>query len=332
MRVGTLCYAHNRGLAHISKGLYDHGIVTDVIVIEHNGIPRNTDWYKHSQVMPIRNIDQFEVKQFIKKMDKMLYVETPFDWNFVSFAREKSYIIPMYECTPYPVPAEPHKWLCPSLLDYEVFAPNANRNSTIVPIPVDDRIIWSCRHRARHFVHNGGYLGLKGREGTTLLIDAMQYVKSPIKLTIRVQENVPEEYISKMNQDSRITYLPNNVPYEQLFSVGDVYIAPQKFNGCSLPLQEAYASGMVVMTTNRFPMNTWLPNGPLIPVTKYTRERVGGRYMEFDMAHPEPEVIAATIDAWYDRPISYLSFRGKDWGEQHTWTSLKPLYLQALQS
>ena len=38
-----------------------------------------------------------------------------------------------------------------------------------------------------------------------------------------------------------------------------MFVFPEKFNGLSLPLQEARAAGMLVLATDRFPMNTWLP-------------------------------------------------------------------------
>ena len=60
----------------------------------------------------------------------------------------------------------------------------------------------------------------------------------------------------------------------RLFDVGDVFLFPDKFNGLSLPLQEAYASGMAVMSTGRYPASQWLPNDPMIPVDGYETRKV----------------------------------------------------------
>jgi hypothetical protein len=118
--------------------------------------------------------------------------------------------------------------------------------------------------------------------------------------------------------------------YDELFSEGDTFIFPESFNGLSLPLQEAYSAGMCVMATDRFPMNTWLPREPLIPVEKYRRDNVGGSCVEFDRAVIEPRLIAATIDNWYGRDISHLSSSGRDWAAEHSWEKLKPVYLEEL--
>jgi hypothetical protein len=98
-----------------------------------------------------------------------------------------------------------------------------------------------------------------------------------------------------------------------------------------LPLQEAYASGMLVMAGNRFPMNTWLPEAPLIPVEGYRKTRIGPPYLEFEQAIYDPKKIAERIDYWYDRPIWDCSLMGKAWAEENSWEKLGPKYRQLLE-
>jgi len=257
----------------------------------------------------------------------MLFLETPFNWDLIPYCRGhgiKTCLVTMYECTPIMHP-EPDLYICPSLLDLQYFH---GSSKVFLPLPVE--YPWKQKIKVEEYIHNGGYLGLRGREGTVLLIEAMEHVKSPIKLTIRVQENVAPAYQRKMAADRRITYIAATVPYEELYSSGDACVAPQKFNGCSLPLQEARASGMLVMTTDRFPMSTWLPRTPLIPVRGYQKARIGGAYMEFDEALVDPRDIARKIDEWYQQDITEYSLSGKRWAEENSWEVLKPRYLDAL--
>lgn len=357
MRVGTIGYATERGLGHLVRDFYRKRVITDVMVVRHPSIPTREDWYPGA---PYANpnggyrLDLMEA--FCNGKDAMLFFETPFHYSIFEYCRRKgirTYLVTMYECT-HRVHIPPHRYLCPSLLDMDYFehpdskAANMYRTPweskegvdgarvTLVQLPTEYQ--FRQRHRARHFVHNGGYLGVRAkggvmREGTMTLIQAMHYVQSPIRLTIRVQENVPAQYQAICAQDPRIEYLPQHIPYEDLYAEGDVAVGAQRWNGCSLPLQEAFAAGMLVMNTNRYPMNTWLPAEPLVPVWRYIpKSAIGRPYMEFDEADVSPQDLAATIDKWYDRDIQSYSTLGARWAAQHSWAALESKWREVLKS
>jgi hypothetical protein len=87
---------------------------------------------------------------------------------------------------------------------------------------------------------------------------------------------------------------------------------------------------MLVLATDRFPNNTYLPNAPLIPVAGYKKTRVADRCLEFDEAIVGPEAIAASIDEWYDADITGSSELGKEWAAYMSWDRLKPKYMELL--
>mgnify|MGYP001562635710 CR=1 FL=1 len=335
MRIGTFAYNTSRGLGHLAHDFYRHGLLTDVLVVRHPGVPANADWYPGAPEVPLRGIANHAdtLCDFVRGKDAMLFFETPFHWPILDYCREigvKTFLVTMHECHPKHRP-EPYRYLCPSLLDMEYFG----SNGTLVQLPVE--YPWRLRAAAETFVHNGGYLGLKGsdghnREGTTTLIEAMAHVTSPAKLILRCQENVPDKWRRMAEADPRIDYRPEAVPYADLYATGDVCVGAQKWNGCSLPLQEAFASGMLVMNTDRFPMNTWLPREPLIPVAGTTRHQIGGAYLEFEESLIDPKAIAAKIDAWYGKDVREFSRRGKAWSIQNSWEALLPAWKEALSS
>lgn len=310
-RVGTICYATNQGLGILAKSFYDNGVIQEVLVQPHSRYENNYNWYPNR----VKNADEL-----LSKIDTLLLFETPFDWKIIPKARElgiKTILMPMYECTTYPLPYSPDLLLCPSELDFDHYARVGERSLSLITVPVDVR--WKLRERARVFVHNAGNGGLGMRNGTPELIEAMKYVKSPIKLIIRTQTH------NFKCDDPRVEIRKGTIPYDELWNEGDVFIFPEKFNGLSLPLQEAYASGMLVMCGDRFPMNTWLPKDPLIPVKGYKREKIS---VEFDSAIYDPEDIARTIDLWYDKDIIKYSEMGKSWGEANSWSNLKEEYIK----
>ena len=305
-RVGTICLATDQGLGYLVKSFYDHGVIQEVLIHKHSSRKNHYEWYpKASQ----------SEEELLSKIDVLLLFETAWDWKVIVRAREKgikTVLIPMYECTKNPLPYQPDVIISPSLLDKQYFP-----DSIFVPIPVE--VPHRIRHKAEIFVHNAGNGGLGGRNGTKELLEALQYVKSPIKLIVRSQIPIKETI------DPRVEYRVGT--FDDIWSEGDVFVFPEKFNGLSLPMQEAFASGMAIMGGDRFPINTWLPKEILIPVDGYHKERIA---VEFECAEYDPKKIAKTIDEWYGKDITELSLKGKEFAEQNSWDTLIPIYMNIL--
>lgn len=347
MRVGSLVYATDQGLGILAKSFFDNGIVTDVMVVRHGRHPTHDEWYPESaQITDLRSPKQItEMIDFCWSMDAVLFFETPFHWPLIRAmkgTRTRTILMPMHECTPERLPEIPDLFLCPSKLDYDVFSKltmflPGNRCSYL-PVPV--KVPFRKRERAEVFVHNAGHGGLKGRNGTAEVIEALQYIKSKAKFIIRSQDriSVPFDEVDAGGNDGnqwggtgrigncKVCFQGGTFPQSALFDEGDGFVFPEKFNGLSLPLQEARAAGMLVMCGDRFPMNTWLPTPPLIPVVSTRMNRVGPPYMPFEESVFDPRAIAAKIDEWYGRDISDYSESGREWAETMSWKVLGPKY------
>lgn len=331
MKVGSLCFSTDRGLGHLARDFVRHGIVTHPAVLLHGRIPDHPEWYPGAPVIGTLRGQRRELEALVRAVDVMLYFETPFEWGLIDYARSvgvKSALVVMYECFPEHPPAVPDLFLCPSLLDLQYFP-----GGTYLPLPVAEPTRWRLRERAETFVHNAGYIGLRGRHGTAELLAALPHVRSPLKLIVRAQ--TPELHAlvrqAGVGNDPRLTVRVGTVPHADLWDEGDVNVDPEKFNGCSLPLQEARAAGMLVMGTDRFPLNHDYPDAALIPVSGYRRARVAGRMLEFDEAQVEPRDIAATMDTWYGRDVSDYSRSAVEWARGRSWGVLGPKYRAALE-
>lgn len=359
MKVGSLVYATDQGLGILAKSFYDAGIVTDALVIRHGRRPEHDEWYPSCGRISDLRAGRHVIREFCKAMDVMLFFETPFDWNLIQFCREigtKTALMPMHECHPKDqMPgtgaAPPDLYLCPSLIEWQHFHPSkfisGQTRSAFLPVPVS--VPWRKRERAEVFIHNAGWGGLRGRNGTLELLKSWRYVRSQAKLIIRSQEQLELTRDERLSNGGNAIFLVNStVLYNQLWDEGDVFIMPEKFNGLSLPLQEARAAGMLVMCGDRWPMNDWLPNNeraaangghipyqklnPLIPVSCYVRSCVSGRCLNFDEAVFEPKAIAVKIDEWYGQDISTYSELGKVWAQEMSWEVLGPKYREVLES
>lgn len=305
---GAVVFAVESGLGRQAKQFHDHGIFDMALIHRHSSYKEHPEWYPNQ----VRSYDEL-----LEKVDEVWFFETPFNWKYITKAREKgvkTVLVTMYECTQYPLPYVPDVLIGGSILETEVFG------AKHINVPVPDELTWKLRKEANVFVHNAGHGGLGGRNGTKELLAAMQYVKSPVKLIVRSQFN------NVQCDDPRVDVRIGDFPYETLFAEGDVFIYPDKFGGSCLPLQESFASGMAVMASDRYPSNTWLPNEVLIPIEGYGNQQI---YQSIQSAILDPKVIAATIDSWYGQDITDLSLEGKAWGIANSWQKLKPLYEEA---
>lgn len=339
MRVGTLCYATAQGLGYLAKAFYDNGVVTHPRVFVHSSKhsrPTNRDWYPVGT--PVFDpSDSINTGALLENIDVMLFFETPFYWRILHECRSKGIktaLVTMYEWTPQHWPARPDMVICPSLLDMDYLCKEFPKERCVfIPVPTETKY-WKLRTTAARFLHNAGNVGYREHKGTRELLQAIPMVREEgFRLTVRGQDaRALAEICDQCPRDPRVEFQFWEVAYKSLWDNHDVYIAPEKFNGLSLPLQEAYSAGMLVMTSNRYPHNTWLPNDPLIPVRSYHKARVSGNYLEFDEAEVAPEDIARTIDAWFGKDILPYSLAGKEWASMNSWEHLKPRYLEALGS
>jgi glycosyltransferase involved in cell wall biosynthesis len=185
-----------------------------------------------------------------------------------------------------------------------------------------------------------GHGGIAGRNGTDRVIEAWRHVKSNAGLVVRHQSPL----LPCPNGDDRITFLSAAAAggmenYWELWSEGDVLLHPHHWDGLSLPIQEALAAGLPVMTTRYWPFcdvdhkdgdgedrSGWLPRSSQqmsIEVASTTRQRICREIIAYETT---PQAIAATIDAWYDADISAASDESRAYAEQHSWRRWLPEY------
>lgn len=337
MRVGCVGYACEQGLGRLAKSFFDAGVVMEMMIFQHPG-GRQTyaGWYPPgTPVLARRPFQGPEVDAFLKRVDVVLFFESPFCWRFVDRCREvgvKTALVPMLEWFPENPPAKFDRYLCPSLLDLDYFSA-MGLPCEFIPVPVDPST-WRQRTEAVRFLHNAGHIGSRNHKGTEEVLATMQHVKSPIHLTVRGQHTSGLRRLVEaapwVKDDPRVTIEYGEKAYETLFDGHDVYLAPEKYNGLSLPLQEACAAGLLVMASDRYPANTWLPIGPLITVSDFRKARVAGGYLLIDEAIIEPRLMALAIDEWYGGDISAWSFAGRNWANRHSWDALKQDWLNAI--
>jgi len=318
MKVGSLIRANNSGLGTLAREFYDNGII-------HKGLYVPNQVYKD---FPDRfptfkqGINSKLINWLLDDIDVLLCFENAYRWGIINEAKRKgikTILMPMHEGLREQLPYHFDLYLAPSSEEMNLGLSPIER----INVPVNtDRLKWRERKTAKVFVHNSGHGGIGMRNGTMELIEAMKYVKSDIKLIIRSQ------YHKFVTEDPRIEYRYENLlDYWDIWKEGDVFIFPEKFNGLSLPVQEAFASGLCVMTTDKEAFD-FLPKKPLIPPSGF-RNYMVARIVEG--AEHDPKIIAQKIDEIANTDISEYSRAGREWALKNNWQSLKSKYIELCQ-
>lgn len=318
-KVGSIVRADNSGLGNLAWDFYRHGLIDKVLIQPENKGAFFPERYGEQKIVDHVRLSQQDVNWILDGIDVLLCFETAYNENIIAVAKErdiKTILMPMHEGGAGWKNQKPDVWLCPSDMEYDIETVSSI-NKIRINVPVDTKKLpQKVRTKARHFVHNAGHGGMIFRNGTPELIQALEFTDSDFKLTIRTQ-TIPFDVI-----DPRVEYeYANYENYWDLWEDGDVLIMPDKFAGLSMPIQEAFASGFMVMTTNRYPLNEWLPTEPLFD-SQPNKSNYCGTVIDL----PEPKNIAAAIDKWYNQDITKYSQAGLDWARENSWEKLLPEY------
>lgn len=324
MKLGMIVRADNSGLGTMSWE-YSRHLRPDKVLIVSNGVYQMFP-ERYSEFPSRRGIDNAD--WLLDGIDTLLAIETFYDWSLVAKAKErgiKTVLIPMIEMTRERIQAVPDVFLSPSKLDYEYFSKRYQNQNHYLPVPVAlDRLPVQKRKHANVFIHVGSHGGVNMRKGTPLVIEAMKYVQSDIKLILYTWGDFQSD-------DSRIEVRRTNFKnYWQLYREGDALIYPQDYNGICLPIIEAMASGMGVVTTSIYPFNEYFPKSLMFEPTQLVKKRASPGLVEMDAAIIDPKSIAQVIDTAHKNGIAEESLYGILWGKENSWDRLTKKYLDVL--
>lgn len=327
MKLAMICRYDNSGLGTLSWEFAEH-LRPDKILLVSNGVfqtfPERFKDFNCRFISPHKSILKEDQEWLFEDIDVILSLETFYNWGVVAEARRvgvKTVLVTMFEMTQKILPLKPDLFICPSKLDYDVM-PDPK---VYIPIPVNTkRLRWRKRTAANHFIHTASHGGMNARKGTPLLLEAVKRARTEFKLTIY-------SWFSIECNDLRVTTKRVNFKeYWQCWQEGDVLIYPQDYNGICLPVIEAMASGLGVITTDIYPFNEYFPKELMFKPSGFYKTSAGSGLIEVDAAKIDPWVLADKIDEWFGKDISKFSEYGRYWAQKNSWEILGPQYSEAL--
>jgi glycosyltransferase involved in cell wall biosynthesis len=327
IRIGMLLKSDDSGLGSLSQDFYKFLKPTKVLTIM-GGYDNHPERFPNGVIceMGVPTLEQIE--EFLKDIDVVLTFETPYNWTLISEAKKrgiKTIIIPNYEWSVANPPVEPDLWLCPSKLDYNIFK-EEGRKVEYLPIPIDrTKIQFKLRTKAHTFVFNNGHGGSIGRNSAREMIEAIARTKSDVKFIVRSQVMVDNTV-----DDMKTKFLLGEGNKSTLFEEGDVFVFPHKFDGLSLPIQEAMAAGMPIITTDFFPFNEMLPKELLFAPDDVGKAKLCEDCRNIDLHFIYPKLLAQKIDEWANKDITKYSLEMNRMAESISWDIMLPKYKEII--
>jgi len=323
-KIGIIARIDNGGLANLTYDFWKHiHEITKALVIVSNSPYQ--DFKRYPEQIICQGFPTLEqIEEFLKDIDIVLAFETPYNWNVISMAKErgiKTILMPMYEWTEENPPIEPDLYLCPSLLERDIYKYYPTKSEHL-PVPVDRKMFpFKLRTKAKTFLFNNGHGGSKGRNGLKELLKAIPLVKSDVKFIIRSQ--VPIQEITDKRVDVRI----GETKREDLFKEGDVFIFPRKFGGLQIPTWESLSSGLPVLSTDLYPFNEILPKNWFFKANRIEKTQTASVNRIIDVAIVDPKKIAEKIDEWANKNITKESKKANEIAKKISWESMHDKYI-----
>lgn len=340
MRVGLIARADSTGLGIQSKEFYDHIPNCKALVIDSSRLMSlallapDYEKYPGAVVHSMRpghgmygSIPHSVIEEFISDIDILFAMETPYDFNIFEMCRQrgiKTILQFNYEFLDYPSSLPyPDLFAAPSMWNYD----HVPGNKIFLPVPVNTDRFTPKKERGL-FVHNVGRPAIHDRNGTQTLINSLCFVKSEITLIIHGQQPIP--IFSK--PPSNVNLLPdfgNNPNYYDNYP-GGTLILPRKYGGLSLPMNEALAAEMPIITSGISPQNLWLPEEWQVMAWLSGVLRSKKTVDYYECYH---EQLAAKIDEFCDPDFYDAAVeKAQQLKETISWKTLLPKYMETFEN
>lgn len=287
---------------------------------------QTTDESKYPDAYVVRNYPTtLEWDKWLTDIDVVFTVEAPYDHELYRIARDRGikticqYNYEWLQHLQEPDLPKPDLFLAPSPWHIDEVR-KLGVPVEYIHVPVDrQRFPFKLHYEAKRFLHIAGHRTSNDRNGTILLLEALPYIYSDIRITIRTQDELPRPYT-----DSRVTIIKEDIPdNSELYAGQDVLILPRRYGGLSLQLNEALSCGMPAIMLDIDPNNAWLPNYWLVPAA--VQERTMIKTM-IDVYACTPQALAAKIDEFAESDITNASQRANILANARSWTRMQSQY------
>lgn len=264
MKIGLIarCDAR-RGLAIQSHGFYENLPVDRVLLVR---MPRpvceeKPEWFPGATEVRYNDqthtIDEEIAREWMRGLDVVFAVETPYHWQLPNWAREmgiKTVIQGNPEFYRHGTPghensAQPDCWWWPTTWRLDKLP--AGR-VVPVPMPYRRRTAADPEQGPLSVAHVVGMLAHADRNGTEIVASAVAGIRAQVHLSMYSLEGV----LPEMRRNPRVTIEGAPMGVEDRWSMYEgqhLLVLPRRYGGLCLPALEAAACGVAVLMPNCAP-------------------------------------------------------------------------------
>ncbi len=277
MKIGSISYDNMSGLAHHMRGFREHLDIDSQMVIRHPEKGTFTDLtIEHTFGDREPTVDQLH--EYLDKCSPeiVLLIETPFNFDFFKIMHDrgvKVVMIPNVDSVSISTLRNYVDYidlfLCHTRWTYKIYHDVYPDKTIRIPYPMDTEYFHPDKLQDVRvaFLHNHGYGGVGDRKGTGTLIAAFQQLRGQYPgAAMRINTQLDSESGTVLSANIRGLTLHKENFEERMdtYKMGRVYVAPSRREGLGLPILEAMACGLPVITTDAAPMNEWFTDDRLL--------------------------------------------------------------------
>lgn len=288
MRIGFIGYSNHSGLGNYISNFRTGLPQTSQFVIEHptkGTLPLSIPHTLGSHLPTVE-----ELIQYLDTChpDIVFIIETPFNFDFFRVLQDrkvKIVYVPMPDCKEIseirPFFDTISAVINHTRIGHTLYSVELQEKAVYIPYPLDTTLFrpYPDRLCSSFFLHNQGTGDASFRKGTDIVLSAFRQLRQFAPNTTLLFNCQPYETKHSHIRDGRSNrgvtiFTTDKDSPEKLYQNGIVYVAPSRREGLGLPILEAMACGLPVITTDAPPMSEWIKN-PLMLVPVQSRDDSG---------------------------------------------------------
>lgn len=323
MKVGMIARGDDGGLGNLTAEWWRHMRPDRTVVMDlgpDGRGPTRLDRFAGGgevRVNPGVRLQMAEMRWLLEGCDVVYTAETAYHPLFFNIARDMGVATVLHVMPELYAGEEPTALWAPTTWELGRL-PEATR---VVPVPIPtDRLDRRVRTKADLFMHLAAPAMLD-RNGTEAVLQALPAIDPDVTVTMVHGERITPPAGTRCRVAQPVGSPPE---WWQLWHpVVDVLVLPRRYAGLSMPMLEALAAGIPVLTTDLEPQRFWpgvfpvaVWTGPIMATMK------GG---QFPVWKPNVEQLGAAVNELHRRPalVERLSREALAFGDEMSWGALE---------
>lgn len=311
MRLGIIARSDNTGLGNQTRNIVNMLKPDKILLIDSRPFNENRqhpEWYAGYPCITTKGgfASREEVAEFLADLDVVFTCESFYSNLFLALAEKRNvktinqYNYEFLDLVKDPNQRMPTMLLSPSIWNINHVVDIVQGNAMVghLPPPIDPDNFAAPRESNMSKTHNrilhiAGKFASKDRNGTSTVIDMLQYSTANYELVIKSQTPIETDC-----RDPRLILdISNTESSVNLYDGFDAMVLPRRYAGLCLPMNESLMSGLPVFMTDISPNNFVLPEEWLVESDKIDKLMTR---MWLDVYGANPKKLANLIDNYVE--------------------------------